>query len=237
MNIYMKQYTQEQYEQAKYSDKLQILCPVCNTVKTISKKSIHEAHRRNLESCCSPACASRRKRNKIETICKQCGKPIKRLKCHIAKSKYQFCTNSCSASYWNVHKTWGTNRSKLEYWIEEQLNILYPDLKILYNDVGAIESELDIYIPALRLAFELNGIFHYEQIFSTVGFERTQNRDKQKIIRCYEKNIELVVIDTSSQKQFSSHTSSKFLSIIQTIIDLNINRLEEGTRIELVPGN
>ena len=29
----------------------------------------------------------------------------------------------------------------------------------------AINSELDVYVPSLNLAFELNGIFHYEPIY------------------------------------------------------------------------
>jgi len=48
--------------------------------------------------------------------------------------------------------------------------MLYPDLVIHFNKKDAINSELDIYIPSLKLAFELNGIFHYEPIFGKENF-------------------------------------------------------------------
>jgi hypothetical protein len=82
------------------------------------------------------------------------------------KSKRTFCNSSCAASYNNTHKATGTRVSKLEKWMAEKLDIIYPSLEIHYNRKDAINSELDIYIPALKLAIELYGIFHYEPIFS-----------------------------------------------------------------------
>ena len=72
---------------------------------------------------------------------------------------------SCAATYNNKNKTHGTRRSKLECFIEKKLSELYPDLTIHYNQKDTINSELDIYIPSFKLAFELNGIFHYEPIY------------------------------------------------------------------------
>jgi hypothetical protein len=63
------------------------------------------------------------------------------------------------------HKKWGCRRSKLEKWLEEQLIKMYPNLEIHFNRKDTINSELDIFIPSLKLAFELNGIFHYEPIY------------------------------------------------------------------------
>jgi hypothetical protein len=105
----------------------------------------------------------------------------------------------------------------LEKWLEIQLGIKYPQLKIQYNERETISGELDIYIPSLKLAFELNGIFHYEDIFGQL--ERTQNNDKRKFAACSEKGIGLCIIDTSRQRYFKEKSSQEFLNIITNIIN------------------
>ena len=82
-----------------------------------------------------------------------------------------------------------------------------------------IDAELDIYIPSLNLAFELNGIFHYEPIFGEKKLNSTKNNDKRKFQACLEKNIELCIIDTSTQKYFKENTSKIYLDIILKITD------------------
>lgn len=82
---------------------------------------------------------------------------------------------------------------------------------------------MDIYIPSLKLAFELNGIFHYEPIFGGKALERSQNNDHRKYQACLEQGIELCIIDVSKQKYFKEQTSVQFLEIIQKIISLKIS--------------
>ena len=91
---------------------------------------------------------------------------------------------------------------------------------------------MDIFIPSLKIAFELNGIFHYEPIFPK-KFKNIQKRDKQKIIECYKRNIGLCVIDTSKQKNFTEKTSKIFLNIIQNIIE---EKLEETVGFQPTEG-
>jgi len=138
----------------------------------------------------------------------------------IKKSKLNFCCQSCAATYNNTHKTKGTRISKLEVWLSKQLQQLYPNLEFQFNQKEAINSELDIYIPSLRLAFELNGIFHYEPIYGSEKLSSTQNNDNRKYQACIEQGIELCIIDTSHQTYFKEQTSLKFLNIIQNIINL-----------------
>jgi len=104
-------------------------------------------------------------------------------------------------------------------YLEKQLTILYPTINILYNDNSAIGSELDIYIPSLNIAFELNGIFHYEPIFGIDKLKKIQYNDSNKFMKCHENSINLCIIDTSYQKQFKESTSQKYLDIITTIIN------------------
>lgn len=121
--------------------------------------------------------------------------------------------------YRNANKIQGVRRSKLEAWLEQQLLALYPLLEFHFNRKDAINSELDIYIPSLKLAFELNGIFHYEPIFGSEKLGQIQNNDQRKHQACNERGIELCLIDTSSLKYFKPEKAKKYLSIITSIID------------------
>ena len=103
--------------------------------------------------------------------------------------------------------------------IEEKLLKKYSNLEIIFNDRKQIGYELDIFIPSLKLAFELNGIYHYEPIYGNFKFRQIQERDANKFQLCHQNNISLCIIDTSSQKYFKEQTSQKFLNIIIKIID------------------
>ena len=175
---------------------------------------------------CSTDCRIRsRGRLPIASVsCAQCGKDVDRLHSQQSKTKNSFCNNSCAATYNNAHKTKGTRRSKLETWLESELSKLYS-FEIHYNQRDAINSELDIYIPSLRLAFELNGIFHYEPIYSKETLSRIQVNDSRKFQACIERGIELCIIDTSAQGYFKPATSQKYLDIIQSVINQNSAKL------------
>jgi len=94
---------------------------------------------------------------------------------------HHFCSSSCTAQY-NAEgiKLGAAERSKLEKWIEPQLQDFYPELEFHFNRNDTINSELDIYIPSLKLAFELNGVFHYEPIFGAELLNKISNNDKRK---------------------------------------------------------
>lgn len=172
---------------------------------------------------CSKKCMGEHNTKKVSTPCKECGKIIYRTPAELKKVKNTFCGHICSGKFNAKNKTTGGKRSKLELWIEKQLTILYPTLEFRFNDTRAIKAELDIYIPVLGIAFELNGIFHYENIFGKLI--KTQERDKMKISLCYEKQIGLCVIDTSTLKYFKSESASRFLKIITDIIDERVKEI------------
>ena len=134
------------------------------------------------------------------------------------KSKNFFCSQSCAATYNNTHKKKGIRRSKLEIWLEEKLSQKYKNLNILYCDKNTINSELDIYIPSLNLAFELNGIFHYEPIFGQKKFNQIINNDERKFQACLEHKIELCIIDASKLTYFKEKNALMYFEIIDNII-------------------
>lgn len=206
--------------------KYYLTCMYCEKEYEVSSQkysqSRYDFKAKNKKYYCSKECRIAARGHKViePVICTNCGKeflPTFNVKSR-AKSNNRFCSSSCAATYNNTHKTVGTRRSKLEEWIEKKLISLYPNLDILFNDKSVINSELDIYIPSLKLAFELNGIFHYEPIFGESKLNKIQENDNNKFLKCQEKNISLCIIDTSSQKYFKEKTSQKFLDIITEII-------------------
>ena len=171
---------------------------------------------------CSRNCKSLSEIDKIEGKCQLCNKSIAMLPSEHKRSKNHFCSMSCAATYNNTHKTKGTRRSKLEKWIEKMLILLYPSLLMEFNSKTTIQSELDIYIPSLKLAFELNGIYHYEPIHGNDKFKKIQINDTNKFQACISNGINLCVIDTSHQLYFKEQTAQVFLSIIINIINANL---------------
>jgi len=222
-------YSSEQFNLSKSRDLLPLECEYCHETFNASKNNIQWAIKRADRNClklCSNKCRIALKDKRKSVCCHLCKKSIKHTYTQLKTNKYHFCSNSCSTKYWNTHKTWGSPRSKLELWIEENLTKTYPYIKIEYNNRKEINSELDIYIPSLKLAFELNGIFHYEPIYGKDNLNKVQNNDRRKFQACLEKNIELCIIDTHNVKYLKKDRDQKFMNIITNIINM---KMEEGT--------
>ena len=215
-------YTQQQFENAKTVDKLPCKCYVCEQMFYKTKRDIKIALTSNRHNgkFCSKTCEIKSKSNPVNVTCTNCGLSFDKTLFQISKSKSgnHFCSHSCSTSYNNKHKKHGNRRSKLEIWLQKQLTILYPNLEIHYNKTSAINSELDIYIPSLNLAFELNGIFHYEPIYGIDKLQKIQENDVSKSKSCHDAKIDLCIIDTSKQNYFKESSSKNYLYIIDTII-------------------
>lgn len=205
---------------------MKVRCVQCNCEFERESKEVAKNERRKLRLFCSRRCngnfkSQERKGKTLDgkdaprtvSNCAQCGITIERTPSHIKNYKNVFCNHSCATRYQNAHKTTGCRRSKLEKWLEIQLNTIFFD-QILYNDKTTINSELDIYLPYLGLAFELNGIFHYEPIYGKEKLNQIQNNDTRKFQACLERGIELCIIDTSQFKYFKEEKAKIFLNII-----------------------
>lgn len=219
-------YTEQEFESAKSLHSLPLKCLHCSKTFHISKRRIQSvATSTNFKAdFCSQRCNSLFHKPPIQVICEQCRKTFIKTPNQIKKTKHNFCCKSCAAKYNNAHKTKGTRTSKLEVWLSKQLLAFYPALEFHFNRKDAINGELDIYIPSLKLAFELNGIFHYEPIYGQDKLASIQNNDTRKAQACLEQCIELCLIDVSHQKYFKEQSSMKFLQIIQNIINLKLSR-------------
>lgn len=216
-------YTQKEYKESKHHDKLPCQCKLCSKIYYKTKRDINEVlANKTCGDYCSRKCMGISQRTKSIVSCLVCSKKFKKFPNQIIKYPNHFCSHACAATYNNARKTTGTRRSKLENYLESKLIGLYPDLEMHFNRKDAINSELDIYIPSLNLAFELNGIFHYEPIYGQDKLSSIQNNDNRKFQACLERGIELCLIDTSTQKYFKEQTSLQFLNIISDIINKNL---------------
>lgn len=235
-------FTDEEFKNSKSNDKLKCECYNCKNDFFIQKKHIKGFLNKtviNVIKFCSRKCDYESRIKKVEFNCSECSEIILRTPRQIendSKSGNVFCNSSCAAKYNNQHKKTGTRRSKLEFWIEEQLKRRYK-FEIIFNGKESINSELDIYIPSLKLAFELNGIFHYEPIYGDKKLESIKNNDERKFQACLEKGIEFCIIDTSGSIKFKPERDKKYLDIIENIINIKMNMNDiEKLAMEHFPG-
>ena len=221
-------FSHEQLKLAKSKTTLPLKCKFCANTFYKTKFQIQKfinPNQKGTGDFCSPECMHTSQITKFKVLCTNCQQIILRLPNQFNRSSNHFCGSSCAAIYNNKNKTSGYRRSKLEIWIEEQLTVLYPHFSINFNKKTAIGSELDIYIPSLNLAFELNGLFHYEPIYGINKLNQIQNNDISKSKACHDAKIDLCVIDTSQQKHFNSKSSQKYLDIIVNIINRRIEEI------------
>jgi len=217
-------YSQSEFDQSLSRDPLSLKCKFCHCTFYQPKHEIQKViagTKQKTFDFCSMRCFWSHQDTRRTVICATCQSPVVKSQKEIlgSKSGNLFCSRSCSAKWTNTHKTHGTRVSKIEVWFSKRLPELYPDLMFHFNRTDAINGELDIYIPSLKLAFELNGIFHYEPIFGPDRLSKTQTNDCRKFQACLERNIELCTIDISSIKHFKEHIAQKFLDIIISVIN------------------
>jgi len=230
-------YTQKEFNDAKSRQLLPLKCKICQKTFYRAKNKIQNQLKGIAAGCkyCSKKCFHIGKKNGIICKCTQCEKQVYKRPKILSKIKHPFCSISCAATYNNTHKTFGFTRSKLEKYIEKKLTLIYPKLEVKYNKTDAINSQLDIYIPSLKFAVELNGPIHYEPIFGQEKLNQTKNNDERKFQACLENKIELCIIDTSKPKNFSEKSGEKVLSMITEIIDKKLADNQVTQLIDVFP--
>jgi very-short-patch-repair endonuclease len=211
--------TSEEFQKLKSRNPVPLECKVCHTVYYRAKNDIQSSLSRGRSNdYCSNQCWGTDLNRKVDVICNECGTPFKKCCAEAKKSPHHFCCRSCSTSYRNKHKTFGYRRSKLERYLETQIEASYPELGCLYNDHTLIGFEIDFYFPTLKLAIELNGIFHYEPIYGQNKLDQTQKNDNQKMALCRDVGIEFCVIDTSTCKYLKQSEKDKYWKIVSDLI-------------------
>jgi hypothetical protein len=202
--------------------KAEFACPQCEGVFFRSKREIHAARAKNVKTFfCSLACCAQVKNTSVDIPCGNCGLTIKRKlsASNDCKTSVMICSHSCSASYNNKNKSHGTRRSKLEVFLYEKLTSDYPDLAIEPNGKLAVGSELDLFFPGLKLAIEINGIFHYEPIYGLDKLTQIQKNDALKFAACREAGIELCIINTSKCDYLTAEKKDTYYKIVKELLD------------------
>ena len=191
-------------------DRVNLTCDGCSVEFTRITSSCHQGKLNYCSAKCRPRVSG------LQTqLCLTCNSEVKRYASLMPKNGNVFCNNSCAAIWKNKNRDPTiTTRSKLEKWLEEQLKNMFTDLNILYNRTSEIGMELDIHVPSLNLAFEINGVFHYEDVFKNGLLVRRLELDAKKRQLCLDNNILLIEIDTREQKYFTENSSQKYLDII-----------------------
>lgn len=215
-------YSNAIFESSSSRDLLDLQCEQCGSLFKKTKNLIQSSIKGNPKHklrFCSLTCCGKAQSKKQLINCKNCNKEFFKNNSQIKKTINSFCCSSCAAFYNNTHKTKGYRKSKFEVYLEEILPLKYPDLEFHFTRKDAINSELDIYIPTLNLAFELNGVFHYEPIYGADKLKQIQNNDNRKFQACLERNIELCIIDVSTMEYFKIDKCQKYLNIITDIIE------------------
>lgn len=209
--------TYEQLNSYKSRDQVPLECKLCHGIFTRTKNEVKRGiEGKRLNDYCSRKCWNDSRKTLV--VCANCNKQFYKLPNQIKKTNNNFCSKSCAGLYNSKRKIHGCRRSKLELHLESLIQQNYPELKCYYNDRSVINSELDFYFPTLKLAIELNGIFHYEPIYGQDKLERIQNNDKQKSIQCHAHNIEFCVIDVSSCGHLTQFQKDKYWNIIDNLI-------------------
>jgi hypothetical protein len=231
-------YNDDQFNISKNFDKLPLRCLFCNSVFLRTKHRIRSFLNKNRSETgdfCSRNCKdqflSKKLDRKVSLTCKTCSSVFLKYKSKISKTGNDFCSSSCSALYNNKLRKTGTRISKLEMFIQSKLISMYPNMEIFFNKKDIIDSELDIYIPSIQVAFELNGIVHYKPIYGEEKLAQIKNNDKRKLQICSEKQIKLFIIDTSHQKYFKESSSQQFLKFITDLVNSELSRLN---RVEVL---
>lgn len=143
-----------------------------------------------------------RPKSKVALKCKVCGGIFHATKTDVLsvhrggrkKKTLESCSRKCSA----VIKGSKT-RSMPEIMLYSILATAMPEVEIRQNDRGILNNglEIDLYIPSLKLAIEVNGPTHYHNIYGELKLLRTELNDIRKKERAEELGITLKTLNIS----------------------------------------
>lgn len=104
-------------------------------------------------------------------------------------------------TYYNkqVLKPTSVNRSRAEDILISLIGIDFPSVEVLPNDRTLLQSglEIDVLLPTLCTAIELNGPVHYRPIYGKERLIQVQSKDVQKHHEINATGFELIVVDIS----------------------------------------
>lgn len=166
--------------------------------------------------------------NKIKcvTTCCECGKEVRRDKRDLVKNKnICFCNRGCRMRYQIKHII-PKPRSKAEIFLSSHIATTFPSLRIAKNDRRTLKCglEIDIFLPEINLAIELNGPCHYFTIYGEDSLKRVQRNDEIKQSEINSLGHKLIIVDISTlptcktQKFIEDYFISSLKPIIEELL-------------------
>ncbi len=174
-----------------------------------------------------PIRAPRRTAVLLTLQCEGCGALVVRSEAHMRKSKHgkPYCSKSCRMRHYNAHilPRSSCHRSEPEDMLIGLIRAGFPDLELLPNDRTTLDShlEIDIYLPTIPLAIELNGPVHYLPIYGDERLAKVQTKDSRKHLELHQRGIALLVLDISklkSKKQQRAFIEAQYAELVRPLI-------------------
>ena len=128
---------------------------------------------------------------------------------------------------WDIFELNNRTKKSMQYWVKTILSRYFSSHKILEDYLHPLFGatlELDIFLPALNIAFEYQGEQHYEDVSHYGSNESNKMRDHEKQRLCANADIRLVLIPywwTSSLLPSSSFLNP--FTLIENLLSTNKN--------------
>lgn len=145
---------------------------------------------------CSRACTALSKINRVTIKCNQCGIEKQQIPSHVKSTN--FCNSSCKSKYF-IKLRKGFKKSFAEIFLLNLIKTDFNNLTIFDNVRSILPSglEIDIFIPDVNLAIELNGPCHYFNIYGADTLNKVQNRDLIKQTEIQQLGFKFIVLNIS----------------------------------------
>ena len=200
--------TNKELNSFKSRDLIPLKCENCRIVFYKGKNIVQTSLKGNPNFAlrfCSLKChyIYQKKMNWTTLKCEECKIDVIKQRSKITNNKYNFCSKSCSATFQNRNKTLNNfRRSKSEKLLIDLINKNFQNLIVEENVRDFLPSnlELDIFIPQIMLAIEVNGPTHFLPIFGIEKLRKIKEKDAQKILYAEKLKCKLIIIDISTIK-------------------------------------
>lgn len=197
-----------------------IKCDQCSQLHYKAQCEVLRGLARKKKFFCSRQCSHNYQSTKQEMICANCSDKFFKLPSqNRSKKGNSFCSKSCAVSFNNRNKEYGTRRSKLEIYIEEQIKLHFSNLTFVCNGKEEIGSELDFYFPDLKLAIQINGVLHFQPIYGQEKLDQIKRLDQEKRDVCASKGITLFELDCQNDKYLNKKLKNERWKQIEELIN------------------
>ena len=195
--------TLEVIKHLKSKDTVIVDCEQCSCQFKREVGKIRENISKGSSTFCSLKCFYANRVTSSKVPCLYCGNDVIKKK---GKTTNTFCNSSCFAFYNNKHRTKGNRRSRAEEFLENLIKREFPNHKMQTNvrDIIPDGLEVDILLPELNIAIELNGPIHYFPIHGQEYLEKMTDRDIRKQVYLQKAGYNLIVLNISELRYWKT---------------------------------